>query len=300
MKTFLGLILAGVISLPLAADPLLINVEFKADYLETDSRGSFRKLGNEIHFGEVDWMTDSEGLTVARMWNVPALIDFQINKKEKTVQSLAFHPKRDSRENLWEAWRGRHAYTLDAQQQYQWKLINNGTYPLDGENGIFYDQYLKELWSYWIFKRLPNPLPDPQDIYALNKTVKIRMNKTGHMQPTLLSFQIDLWHMPVKFSFEVVSSSQPGHGPTVLKLGRYKWKYDLSEWRERHGYKRDLWRGYRLLAGWPERKQISEFEGQALDDLIDRTVVYWVETSIQKIMIDLQAKFKNRGHATKR
>ena len=297
MKNLIGLILIAICTLPISAAERVINIEVQADYLESDSQGSFLKWGKEIHFGPIDWLSETEGQTSARMWNTPALIDFQLTNDKKTVRCLSFNPKPGAQENLWELWRQRHAYTFIPSHGYGWRTLGDAVLPMDYETGQFYDQVLKELWSYWIIKRIPEQLPQTQDISVLKKSVQIRTDETGRMEPTQLNFHLSLWHMPVKISFDVASSTQPGHKSTTLQLlGKYRWKYDAEEWRERYGYRKDIWGDYGVVPGWPEKRRLSKQQGKVLDDLIDRTVTHWVETSIQKIMVDLQAKFMLDPH----
>jgi hypothetical protein len=124
----------------------------------------------------------------------------------------------------------------------------------------------------------------------MKKSIRIRYNAAGLTKPLPVLFQINLWHMPVRINFEVVSSSNSAQGYAGLHLaGQYHWSYNRAEWRRRHGYQRDVFGDYKVDDDWPESRRLTDEEGQKLDELLDQCVSYWVEVSIQHVLTHLEA-----------
>ncbi|MCG3205819.1 MAG: hypothetical protein KCHDKBKB_02542 [Elusimicrobia bacterium] len=276
-----------------------IDLQFNAGFLEAGRQKANQRWGDEIHFDEIEWSSPTEGSVLARVWNVSSLIQFHISEDRKALKTLRFNPKPGSPGNMWEAWRHRHAYIFLSGDDYRWNSLEDEKPRLDYDTGAFYDEYLKELWSFWTVKRLPNHasgksssvIEDESDVSAMKKSIRVRLDQAGLVQPLPVTFQINLWHMPVKIFFEVDSSSNAARGyPEIHLVGKYTWTYNRAEWRRRHGYQQDFWGDYKVDADWPEQRRLSQTDGGRLDELLDRTVAYWVDVSIQQVLADLQQK----------
>ena len=277
-----------------------IDVEFRAGFLEPGLEGHHEKSGDEIEFGPVTWLASNEGSVTTRIWNVSAPIEFETDGDSATIKRLRYRPTSSSADSLWDVWRHRHAYLFLPGDGYYWNSLEDVKPRMDSAAGAFDDQYLKELWSYWTIKRWPQHAERPDierrgtddsDSAILKKSVRIEYDAAGLTRPVRLAFQINLWHMPVRIFLDVASSSATANGEVAPHLiGTYRWSYDRSEWRRRHGYHQGLWGKYKTDEGWPEKRKLSEQEGRWLDELLDRCVSYWVDVATEEVMADLESK----------
>jgi hypothetical protein len=279
-----------------------IEVEFRAVFLEAGYQKMRATKGDEIYFSQLHWDSPLEGNVLTRIWGVPSLIQFHLTEDRKNFTSLVFNPKPGSPNTPWEMWRHRHAFLLVSGDRYYWNSLEDEKPVMEREKGLFFDRYLKELWSFWTLQTLSKrmeqnnePLLDNsyenEEFSTLRKKVQIQYDKMGLRNPIDMSFQINLWHMPVKIYFELKSSTQPINGSqSEYVANNIRWTYNRAEWRRRHGYFIDVWGDYRFETGWPEKKSLSTTEGQYLDELLDHCVSYWVEVSIQQVMSDLERK----------
>jgi hypothetical protein len=287
--------------LPPGVRETTVEVRFTAGFLRPRADFHSRPKEEEILFGPVEWDSDRRGIVQTRIWDLNSVIEFECSPDRRQFTSLVINPPaRGGPPLLWDVWRHRHAYVLVPGQGYFWNGLEDEKEPLAWDDGVFYDRYLRSLWTFWVMKRLPRHLageespagplvPTPPVVMA--KDVRLRYDNKGLVRPVSVPFQISVWNVPVKVLFDVVVSTGEARSADDPLHYRSRWSYDRSEWRRLHGYSKNV-AGYDWDGDFPRDVPLTEESGVRLDRLLDRTVAYWVSTAVEQISESIDRELK--------
>ncbi|MCG3205345.1 MAG: hypothetical protein KCHDKBKB_02065 [Elusimicrobia bacterium] len=280
---------------------------FRAQFLSPGRQKTGLVRGDEIRFGPVKWLAPTYGLTAAMMWGVATRVVFETTEDRKNVLALKIEPvKKENGESAWNLWRHRHGFQFLSGRGYFWNSVEDTRPLLDPQDSVFFDEVLRHVWGYWVQKRLPyflsagntalgahwSSLEEPEENLAdLKKSVRLKYTKEGLFHPVPVIFQINLWNVPVKIDFQIVKSTDTSKGVFLMIGNKYRWRYDMGEWRRRHGYEKTLLGGFDWAKGFPITEGLSEENGRRLDRLIERTVEIWVDMAVLQVLDHLNRDF---------
>jgi len=295
---------------PVPASPArekTFDLELIAGFLEPGWQKSTERRGDEIRFGPVSWVSPTTGLVRAEMWDVFADVTFETDGSRKKTNAIRIDPvTRNKDESPWNLWRHRHGYQFFYGKGYFFNSLADVRPSMDPAGGAFYDHVLRNVWGYWVRKRLNDYLatgntgkgadwssvaPSSTAPSIMEKPIRLKYSARGLERAAPVLFQINLWHVPVKIDFEIVRSTEPRSSGNFISLSHgYRWKYNMAEWRRRHGYQKTFLGNYEWENGFPDEKKITEKEGKLLDGLMDRSVESWVEAAMAQVLFDLNRK----------
>ena len=274
-----------------------VDIAFKAGFLRpgVPASSSYRP---EMVLDKINWTSGHSGLVVAQMWGVNALIEFTASPERDRIEIIHINPlEQGGSPSLWDVWRHRHGI-LTSPEGYAWNSTQEEKERLANADGVFYDRFLKGVWTYWALKKLPRHIKNPLENSAVSgldqenlfvDRIRVRYDANGLKEPVALSMRIHVWDMPVLLAFNVAPSSATAANPAPGMTYKVRWTYDLDNWRQRHGYKKDLW-GYDWRSGYPAETPLTGEQGKSLDVMLDRSVAYWVDVVAEQLMADLEFK----------
>lgn len=282
-------------------------LELHAGFLAPGLQKATAKRGDELRFGPIDWVSPTYGMVIAEMWGVSSLVTVEVTADHKTPTAMRIDPvARVTGESLWNLWRHRHGYQFFHGQGYLWNSLEDKRPVLDPNEGAFFDRQLRNLWGFWVKKRLVDYLAsgntasgvdwsssplNGEDAAKLNKSIRLRYSKDGLRGAYPILFQINLWNVPVKIDFEMIPSTAAKGEALIVIARKYRWRYDMSEWRRRHGYERNFLGDYVWDKDFPEGDTLSKKDGLLLDRLLENSVALWVETAVEQVMSNLNRNF---------
>jgi hypothetical protein len=140
---------------------------------------------------------------------------------------------------------------------------------MEKADGLFFDLYLQSLLGFWEKNGgAPRSAEGLVGGLAFNKTSR------GAPDARRVTCVFDAWGSTVVVRF----NTEKGPDGAIRPIGRVRWTYSRSPWRETRGYKRKPLGGYRFDAQYP--RHWGAAEGRRLDALMDRGIEYWSEVAM--------------------
>ncbi len=234
-----------------------------------------------------------DGSVQVRLWQATAVVSYQRDPQGHLTQLVVVPLSADATSDGWNVWRHRHGYVFVRGQGYFWNTLGDYRYPIRDEQGARYDAFLKAVWSYWTvvgletqrLKGAPRDAAPTGQPYRRVVRVALRDGKLA--RPASVDFQINPWHVPLRVQLDVQSSTSSA----ILEMvDGFRWKYDMDDWRRRHGYRKTFFFGYEWLEGFPAPFPMNNGTGRELDHLLDRTMAFWSEAIAAQVVTELDWK----------
>jgi len=256
-------------------------------------KGSARRA---VEVGNVQSQT--QGIAQVRLWQATAQVGYKRDAMGHLTTLSVVPLSADAGSDGWNIWRHRHGYILARDLGYFWNTLGDYRQPIRDDQGERFDAFLKAVWSYWAvvgleevrLKGAPPPLVPPQ---PYRRTVKVALIDGKLARPAPVEFQINPWHVPLRVEMDVHSSTTTG---ILQMVDGFSWKFDMDDWRRRHGYRRTLFFGYQWLPGFPEPFPMTAATGRELDNLLHRTMEYWSEAVAAGVITELDLKIAASRH----
>ena len=238
----------------------------------------------------------AEGTVQVRLWDASALVGFQRDAQGHLTTLSVVPLSADARSDGWNIWRHRHGYVYVRDEGYYWNTLGDSRLPIRDAQGERYDTFLKAVWSYWTVVglesvRLQGEPPPTAPSQPYQRKVRVALADGRLARPAAVDIQINPWHVPVRVQLDVQSSTTTA----ILEMvDGFQWKFDMDDWRQRHGYRRTLFFGYEWLDGFPAPFPMNGATGQELDHLLEKTMEYWSEAVASEVVnqLDLQVAAK--------